>query len=166
MKTLILTRHAKSDWADPTQDDHDRPLNKRGRKAAPRVGQWIADRAMPAEALVSTAARAQETWAAMVPAFTPRPRLHSLRQLYLASPQTLLKCLHQAKADTVLMIAHNPGIAEFARAILALPPEDDSFARYPTAATLIASFKIASWPDAAFGTATADAFTTPRALAD
>ena len=61
--TLILTRHAKSDWDDPTLDDHDRPLNKRGRAASLALGRWMADAGWkPDEALVSTAARTAETY--------------------------------------------------------------------------------------------------------
>ena len=52
MKRLILMRHAKSDWNHPGLADHDRPLNKRGRKAAPAMGAWLtADRALVEKAV-------------------------------------------------------------------------------------------------------------------
>ena len=78
--TLILIRHAKSDWDDPRLTDHQRPLNARGRRAAPRVGAWIADMGLtPQQALVSDAMRTRETWhsiashlpAAPAPALSP-----------------------------------------------------------------------------------------------
>ncbi|MCH5374620.1 MAG: histidine phosphatase family protein, partial [Planctomycetes bacterium] len=38
MKTLLILRHAKSSWGDPSLADHDRPLNARGKRDAPRMG--------------------------------------------------------------------------------------------------------------------------------
>jgi phosphohistidine phosphatase len=43
--TLILTRHAKSDWGSPALPDYDRPLNDRGRRSAPVLGRWLAEKA-------------------------------------------------------------------------------------------------------------------------
>ena len=62
MKTLLLMRHAKSSWDDPDVADHDRPLNKRGKKDAPRMGQWLAEQGLTPEVIVtSTAKRARKT---------------------------------------------------------------------------------------------------------
>ncbi len=62
MKTLLLLRHAKSSWNDPSLADHDRPLKKRGRKAAPRMGRWLQENGLrPDCVLCSTATRARET---------------------------------------------------------------------------------------------------------
>ena len=44
IRRLILTRHAKSAWDDPSMDDHDRPLNDRGRRSARALGDWLASR--------------------------------------------------------------------------------------------------------------------------
>ena len=164
MKILILTRHAKSDRSDPGLADHDRPLNARGREAAPRIGRWIAQRAAPGEALVSTARPAVETFEGMAPAFASPPKAQLLPELYGAGPETMLDALRTAGSDTVLMIGHNPGIADFAAAILAVPPDDPDFARYPTAATLIARFDIDAWAAVDFGTGEFPAFTVPRRL--
>lgn len=82
MKRLILMRHAKSSWADPGQPDHDRPLNDRGIDAAARVGKWLRARGYrPDQALVSTVARAQQTWAGVAealdhPPMEPRPEIY------------------------------------------------------------------------------------------
>ena len=57
-RTLILTRHAKSSWDDPFLNDHDRPLNKRGRKSAPVIAGWLRENGwLPDEVLSSTSAR-------------------------------------------------------------------------------------------------------------
>lgn len=162
--TLILTRHAKSSWDDPAQDDHDRPLNKRGRKAALGMGRWIAGQATPGQALVSTARRAVETWEGIAPAFSSAPPVSFLPGLYHAAPGAMLDILNDATARTVLMIGHNPGIGEFAERILAAPPDHPDFARYPTCATLIARFEGSGWAEVGFGQGHAHRFMTARAL--
>ncbi|MFG0335704.1 MAG: SixA phosphatase family protein, partial [Maioricimonas sp. JB049] len=62
MKTLLLMRHAKSSWADPSKADHDRPLNARGKRDAPRMGQWLLEQNLVPDRIVSsTARRARKT---------------------------------------------------------------------------------------------------------
>ena len=63
MRRLLLLRHAKSSWSEPGASDHDRPLNRRGQEAAPRIGAYLArHRLIPDRVLCSTARRARETW--------------------------------------------------------------------------------------------------------
>ncbi|MAU52687.1 MAG: phosphoglycerate mutase [Roseovarius sp.] len=161
MKRLILMRHAKSDWADPALPDHARPLNKRGRRSARALGDWLRGAGLvPGEILCSTAARTQETCARLR---LPRaPRL--LDSLYMAGPEAMLDALRAAQADTVLMIGHNPGIAEFAARLVATPPAHPRFDDYPTGATLVADFEIADWADLAEHTGRAADFVIPREL--
>ena len=162
---LILVRHAKSGWDDPALPDHARPLNPRGREAAARVGRWLSGRGdIPAEALVSTAARTRETWALMSPHLAPAPTPRFLDALYHAGPDTMLRALHIARAPVVLMLGHNPGIAAFARWLLDSPPDHARFADYPTCATLVARFDTDRWQDTGPATGIAEAFTVPRDL--
>ena len=162
---LILTRHAKSDWTEPTGGDHARPLNPRGRKAAPRMGRWLAAQGVvPGEALVSTAARTRETWALMAPELPGAPAPRYLDALYHAGPDVMLRALQTAEAETVLMLGHNPGIAAFARWLLEDPPKHPRFADYPTCATLIARFDVADWGAVGPAAGTALAFAVPRDL--
>jgi phosphohistidine phosphatase len=160
---LILTRHAKSAWDDPALDDHDRPLNKRGGAAARALGDWLASRGYePEEVLCSTAVRTRETWDRL--AATPLEvlaRIRVLPELYHASPDTMLDLLRTATADTVMILGHNPGIAELAAMLPATRPADASFRRYPTAATLVLDFQIASWRDADSGLGSVLDFYTP-----
>jgi phosphohistidine phosphatase len=161
MKRLILMRHAKSDWDDPALPDHDRPLNRRGRRAATALGDWLrAHDLVPDEILCSTASRTRETCARL--ALPRAPALH--RALYLAEAPAMLRSLRAATGDTVLMIGHNPGIAEFAARLIATPPTHDRFDDYPTGATLVAEFDIDDWRDLAPGTGTARQFVIPREL--
>ena len=56
-RTLIVTRHAKSDWDAPTLDDHDRQLNQRGRRAAKAIGRWLAAEGHAPDQVLSSTAR-------------------------------------------------------------------------------------------------------------
>ena len=112
MKRLILMRHAKSSWADPSQDDIDRPLSKRGIRDAARIGRWLLETGyLPDQALVSAAARTRETWAGVAGAIGARPA-EFLPELYHADPAAMLGTLRRASGDTVLMLGHQPGIGE------------------------------------------------------
>ncbi|MCC5992141.1 MAG: histidine phosphatase family protein [Rhodobacteraceae bacterium] len=163
---LILTRHAKSAWDNPLDSDHQRPLNARGQHAAPLIGRWLAQKGyLPGEALVSDAARTRQTWAklgAELPAPVPA-RFEPA--LYHAAPDVMLRVLQGAKAECVIMIGHNPGIAAFADLLLAQRPAHPGFGSYPTCATLVAEFDgLAGWNDLAFGAGRALDFVVPRDL--
>lgn len=148
-RRLILTRHAKSSWDDPRMQDHDRPLNARGNRTARDLGDVLASRGHdPEEVLCSTALRTRETWARVSQAvFETRPSVQFKDSLYHANPATMLAALRGAHGHVVMMIAHNPGIADFAAALPADPPLHPDFRRYPTAATLVVDFQIDSWAD-------------------
>lgn len=146
-RRLILTRHAKSDWDDPMLDDHDRPLNARGWRAALELGEWLHSRGYePDEVLCSTARRTQDTWARV--AATPlevTPRVTFSEKLYHAGPDVMLNVLQEATGDIVMMVGHNPGIAAFAAILPVRVPNHEDFRRYPTGATLVLDFDAGSW---------------------
>ena len=146
-RRLILTRHAKSAWDDPTLDDHDRPLNDRGRRSALALGDWLASRGYePEEVLCSTAARTQETWNVIAAAaIEVRPQVRFEQSLYQAGPDKMLAVLRTATQPTVMMLGHNPGISEFAARLPARVPMDPEFRRYATAATLVVDFQVDCW---------------------
>lgn len=165
MKRLILTRHAKSSWDDPLTPDHDRPLNERGKAAAADLGAWLASRGyIPGQVLCSDALRTRKTWSGVAPALPGTPILDLKPALYHAGPDVMLAVLRHATADTVMMIGHNPGIAEFAHRLITRAPLHEAFAKYPTGATLVAEFPIERWADAGFGQAAAVDFIVPREL--
>ncbi len=113
MKYLLCMRHAKSDWSQDLSDLH-RPLNKRGRRAAPRMAQVLVDKGWaPDKALISTAERTQETFRLMKPIFT-NANIHmdiqNHSEMYLTGlgvVQTIVE--RQVQANTLLLIGHNPG---------------------------------------------------------
>lgn len=140
--TLILMRHAKSDWNHADLSDHDRPLNPRGRYAATAMGNWLrAQGHLPDSALVSSAARTVETFERLgidVPAAITR-------DLYLKSSDVMFGLLRKATASTVLLLGHNPGIGDMAWRLCATQPAHARYADYPTCATLVVRFEVDSW---------------------
>jgi len=114
MKTLLVMRHAKSDWSEPGASDFDRPLNKRGRKDVPRMARFLKALAPPGDGapgiLSSPAARAKETAEGMA-ASLGAPIVHDGR-LYGADPATLSDVLagFDPELGSCLVVAHNPGL--------------------------------------------------------
>ncbi|KNG92295.1 SixA phosphatase family protein [Pseudaestuariivita atlantica] len=160
-RRLILMRHAKSSWDDLALDDHARRLNKRGRASAKALGNWLRKRAyLPHEILCSSSARTQET-CALLELDAP---VTVLDGLYLASTRQLRDALHGATGNTVLVVAHNPGIATFAAQVVSRPPDHVRFFDYPTGATLVVDFNVDNWRDATTGRAVD--FVVPRDLLD
>lgn len=166
MRRVILLRHAKSSWADADQQDFERPLNPRGRRAAATVGAWLAGQdILPDAALVSAAQRTRETWSLLGPAFASVPATFR-PDLYHAEAAALLRALRAAPADagTVIVVGHQPGIGETAINLLPDAPEDADYLRYPTAAVAVIDFDVADWDALAWGQGRLHAFTTPGRL--
>lgn len=145
--------------------DHDRPLNERGKAAAADLGQWLASRDyIPQEVLCSDAERTRKTWSGIAPALPGTPILELKPALYHAASDVMLAVLKHAHADTVMMIGHNPGIAEFAARLVAHPPINPDFARYPTGATLVVDFITDDWSMISFGSGATVDFVIPREI--
>lgn len=165
--TLILTRHAKSSWSDPSLDDFDRPLNGRGRKSAVAIGQWLAEHDyVPDDVILSGARRTVDTWARVAKAFGREIPMRSDPALYHAGAESMLAVLRGARAPVTMMIGHNPGLAEFADRIVRGRVEHARFGDYPTCATAIIRFDAESWRDVDWETGQLDDFVLPRELLD
>ena len=160
-KRLILLRHAKSSWDDPSLADRDRPLNKRGRSSAKAIGNWLRDMSItPDLILCSDAARARET----LKYLKIDAEVRIMPELYMASPETMLEALQKADGACVMLIGHSPGIADFAQRLVTIPPPHGRFADYPTGATLVVDIPMVDWTAGHFGTARVVNFITPREL--
>lgn len=159
-RLLILMRHAKSTWDNPALSDHDRPLNKRGRRSAPAISGWLRQHGwMPDEVLSSTATRTRETWE-RTGLRAKTVRFHST--LYLAGPDTMLRHLSEATGNAVLMLGHNPGIAEFASRIIEQAPDHPRFADYPTCASTVIRFNLDDWAEIQWHSGKVLGFAIPR----
>ncbi len=111
-RTLILLRHAKSDWAGG-EADIDRPLNGRGRHQAPEAGKWLARSIAEIDlAVVSPANRAMSTWELVSAELDPQPDTRIDESVYAASAGQLLGIVRELPdaAATVLLVGHNPGM--------------------------------------------------------
>ena len=120
MKTLLIMRHAKSDWGDSDLIDHDRPLNHRGRRDAPHMGHFLASRGLnPETVLSSSALRACATADAVVEAAQWNASVDIVEDFYLASPQEIVKHLEKLpnSVECALIVAHNPGVATLVSAL-------------------------------------------------
>ena len=113
-RTLILLRHAKSDWSGG-EPDLARPLAKRGRHQAPEAGSWLAANIESIDlAVVSPAVRAWSTWDLVSGALDVSPRTRIDDRLYAASARELLTVVRDLPDDlrTVVLVGHNPGIED------------------------------------------------------
>ncbi len=171
MRRLMLLRHAKTESDAPSGEDIDRCLDERGRGDAAAVGAWMAARRLSAErVLVSTAARARQTWDIVAPLLGRAPaEAIALPALYLAEPADILRAVHGTAADigSLLVIGHNPGLHELA---LMLSGDGAGDARaqlagnLPTCGLAVIDFAITDWRDAAFQRGRLEHFVSPKRL--
>ena len=115
MKSVLILRHAKSSWKDPDLTDHDRPLNKRGKDDAPRMGRLLKrEHLVPDTIISSTAIRARATAEAVAKASGYKGEIISNPSLYAAGPHAYIDALHDMSDDygRALIIGHNPGLEE------------------------------------------------------
>ncbi len=113
MKILLLMRHAKSSWDDQDLDDHDRPLNKRGKRDAPRMGALLKQAKIAPDLIVSsTAKRARKTAAKVKKTSECKSETVLEPELYLAGPPQMLRAIQSLpdEAETAMLVGHNPGI--------------------------------------------------------
>lgn len=153
MKTILILRHAKSDWSQPFRTDFERPLAKRGLKDAPRMGEVLDLFAcVPDRILSSPALRARQTAELAVKACGYRKSIHWEDSFYGGTCEDLILAL-QALPDTIerpMLIGHNPTLEETVALLLARCGEDwsEEYAiRIPTAGLVCLDVGITDWAD-------------------
>lgn len=148
MKTLYLIRHAKSSWTDPSLADQERPLNKRGLRDAPLMGQRLADRKVRVDAIWSSPAlRAAQTARHFAHALNyPRKEIQLRDRLSASAIDELLleirSCPDEVKG--LLVIGHNPVISECAN-ILIGGGRETNIESIPTCGIVALEFSLSSW---------------------
>lgn len=111
---LLIMRHAKSSWKSGASTDHERPLNARGRRDAPRIADALLQRKLSPDVVISSDAfRTRETWERMEAAF-PEPEVRFTRSLYHAGLDVIVEHVSKVAedAETVLVLGHNPGLED------------------------------------------------------
>ena len=164
MRRVMLLRHAKSDWSGSMRD-HDRPLTPRGRKAAPRMGHFMAQHALiPDQVLVSSAVRTRQTWELVQVELNASTAVRYDERIYEASAERLLSVIRetQAEAGSLLLVGHNPGLEELAGMLVAPGAGEGPqlAAKFPTTALAVIDFAVAGWADIGRGGGRLDRFVT------
>ena len=146
MKTILLMRHAKSSWKETHLADHDRPLNSRGRSAAPMIGDHLSRIDLVPDVIVcSTAARARQTVEYLLETLPYEGEVRYTRELYHAGTESFLE--EVAKLDErfarAMLVGHNPGMEN------AVEDLTGEWVRMPTAAVARIDFAVEKWGEIA-----------------
>jgi phosphohistidine phosphatase len=145
MKTLFLVRHAKSSRDDPALPDKERPLNDRGRRDAPRMGERLAEEGVQPDLIVSSPAVRALTTAELF-AKQLDYKLKDIvvdKRLYAATPDDLLEVIHELgdKSKRLMLFGHNPEFADLAHRL------SNEIVEMPTCAVAEFKFDTKSWSD-------------------
>ena len=164
MPALILFRHGKSDWdAGDAADDSARPLARRGRKAARRMGRFLARTGqVPDAAITSPAVRADDTLRLAMEGGRWSCPVRTVAALYGGGVAGLLAEVQRESAatDVLLAVGHEP---TWSSAVTALVGGGD--VRFPTAALARIDFELDRWDEVAPGTGVLAWLVVPRLLA-
>ncbi len=146
MKQLLLIRHAKSSWDDPSQNDFDRPLNKRGNKDAPLMAEHLLDKKIRIDAFLSSPAeRALSTCIYFAKAFDVKKKeIIQVPELYNAQVENFYKVISEFENsfDTIALFSHNPGITEFVNELTTVHIDD-----MPTCSIFAVKADIKKWEE-------------------
>ena len=143
-KTLILVRHAKSSWGDPSLGDEERPLNKRGHRDAPRMGQWMVERGLAPDLVISSPANRARTTAeylAQSLAYAPDSIIID-RQLYFTGVHGMLRAIEAVDdgVGVLMMVGHNPVMTDVYNQLTG-----EQLWNLPTCGVGVIAFDMPSW---------------------
>jgi len=161
MRTLYLLRHAKSSWKDETLRDFDRPLKGRGRRAAERIGEVLAEEKLKSPLVISSpAVRARETTGLVLESAGLKVEPRFEERIYEADVRTLLALVRSIPdaSAVAMMVGHNPGFEN----LLEYLTGDGR--HMPTAALAKIEFDTDSWSEVSEELGRLELFVTPREL--
>ena len=162
MKTILLLRHAKSDWDADYQADHDRPLAERGQKGARKMGRFLTTaRVVPDRALVSSAVRTRETLATAAESGGWTGPARVTDALYEATPEAVLREIQSEPddADTLVVVGHEPTSSALASMLVG-----GGRVEMKTASVARIDVEVERWADVAAGRGTLAFLLPPSAL--
>ena len=163
MKHLILVRHAKSSWSDPSLRDHDRPLNNRGLRDAPRMGKLLHQRGVAPDTLVSsTAVRALTTARLLAKQLDyPQADIQQEPRIYEAGVSDLFVVIRELDDawNQVALFGHNPGFTYLANTF-----KGQEIVNVPTCGIVQVRLDVAHWAEALPENGTVQHFFYPKML--
>ncbi|AMB60230.1 SixA phosphatase family protein [Microterricola viridarii] len=163
MKTLILVRHAKSSWDDPSLVDEARPLNKRGRRDAPEMGRRLLERGVVPEVILASPALRARTTAELIALELGADEAAVIidHRLYATTAAGILKVVREQDdaVDSVMVVGHDPEMSELARRFSPLIPP------MATCAVLELRFETGTWAGLDTGVLAEKHFDSPKAAA-
>lgn len=144
MRTLYLVRHAKSSWDFPALDDKDRPLNKRGKRDAPKMGQVLKQKGEMPELIISSPAKRAFSTAKKIAKELgyPAKNIEKDSKLYMADVENFFSVIKKTNKNVnkLMLISHNFGITYFANYI-----SGSAIDNIPTCGAVRIDFEIDSW---------------------
>ena len=162
MKTILLFRHGKSDWYADYSHDHERPLARRGRRAARAMGEWLKQTGpLPDHIFCSTAVRTRQTYKLAAQAGSWAATVEYEAALYGAGLMELLDSIHGASDEhsVLMLIGHQPTWSE-ATAMLSRSP----IMHFPTATMARVDVPVDTWLNVEYGSGTLAWLQTPKKL--
>jgi phosphohistidine phosphatase len=166
MKTLTIVRHAKAERLEGYATDFERPLTERGLKDSQRIGEVIARLDPPMDWLFSSpAARTRQTAERIAHTCDYTNKIQWAPEIYEASADTLLALLAKAPQDIqhIVLIGHNPGVADLTSGLLAGAPGRLSI-HMPTAALAHLHLEVFWWNQIRWGCGVLKQLVTPKIL--
>lgn len=160
MKTVIFFRHGKSNWEADYDHDHDRPLAKRGKKAALKMGCFLAEiDQVPDVAVTSTAVRAQETLRRAAEAGGWLCPVQENEALYGATLSTILDVIRKMPEEitSLMLVGHEPTWSDMVAALIG-----GGDVLFPTAAMARVDVEVDAWKDVEMGDGQLVWFVPPR----
>lgn len=150
MKTVYLIRHAKSSWDDPDLSDLQRPLNERGKRDAPRMGQRLRKKDLRPDLVLSSPAKRTRSTAKRIckEIGFPKDNIRTDRRLYHADEEGILTVIREVKDkhDLIFIFGHNPGLTDFVNTI-AQEDANQFIDNVPTCGVAAFTFDVDSWND-------------------
>jgi phosphohistidine phosphatase len=170
MRQLLVLRHAKSRWDQPSVDDHDRGLAPRGEAAARKMGALIVEEDwLPDRILCSTALRAQQTLALACETWPTTPAIpkSDLATLYLAAPSRILEIVRRQPDECrrLMIVGHNPGLQTFVARLAGHGDKAQRLAietKFPTAALALVALDDRAWAEVGWTIGRLVDYRTPR----
>ena len=165
MKTLFLVRHAKSSWENSSLPDHERPLNARGERDAPRMGKRLVSRGVQPDILISSPALRAYSTAVKIAAEIgyPKDDIQVNEKLYFAGTSGMLDVIHSLipRIRSAMLFGHNPIMTQLVNDLA-----NTTIGNVPTCGIAEIKFDTESWEEADEGLGTMQLFDYPKRVDD